>query len=142
MDSFAYVRENWRVSGYNKLRYSVIRAYCSTGSACIAHFSSTTNASVAYVVTRFGPSNAWYCSAWCATVGSSGWELLESKVPSMHLDDYALSVPGRHTIVAQNVCYVDVRALGHVFCVISGIRTTTVSNAWPDVDQRGLSEIE
>jgi hypothetical protein len=39
--------------GYNKLRYSVIGAYCSTGAvrlACIAHFPSTTSSSVAHVV--------------------------------------------------------------------------------------------
>ena len=51
----------------------------------------------------FAPSNAWYCLAWCATAGNSGWELSESKVSSVCLDDYALSVPGRHTIVVQNV---------------------------------------
>ena len=34
---------------------------------------------------------------------------------------------GRHTIVARNVCYADVRVVWHVFHVASGIRTTTVS---------------
>ena len=46
---------------------------------------------------------------------------------------------GRHTIVACNVCYVDVWSIWHVFHVVSGIRTTTVSNAWPHVDRYGLS---
>ena len=46
---------------------------------------------------------------------------------------------GRHTIVACNVCYVDVWSMWHVFHVVSGIRTTTVSNAWPHVDRYGLS---
>ena len=36
------------------------------------------------------------------------------------------------------VCYVDVLAVWHVFRVISGIRTTTVSDAWPHVDRRGI----
>ncbi len=45
----------WRVSGYNKLRYSGIGAYCSTGAvhlAYIAYFLSTMNASVARVDVR------------------------------------------------------------------------------------------
>ncbi len=86
-----------RVSGYNKLRYFGIGAYCSTGAvhlAYIAYFPSTTNASVAYIVKGLAPSNAWYCLAWCAMVGNSGWELSERKVPSMYLDNYAFPRSG------------------------------------------------
>jgi hypothetical protein len=73
--------------------------------AYVAHFPSITNASVAYVVNGFAPSNVWYCLAWCAMAGNSGWKLSERH-------DYALSVPGRYTIVVQqDVCYVDVRAV-------------------------------
>ena len=54
-----------------------------------------------------------------------------------------IAVPslGRHTIVTRNVCYADVRVVWHVFHVASGIRTTTVSDAWPHVDRHGLSKI-
>ena len=34
----------------------------------------------------------------------------------------------RHTIVARNVCYVDVRAVWRVARVVSGIRADTVSD--------------
>ena len=79
-------------AGTTKLRYSGIGANYSTGAvylAYIAYFPSTTNASVAYVIKGFAPSNAWYCLAWCAMAGNSSWELSERKVPSMlYLDNY------------------------------------------------------
>ena len=60
----------------------------------------------------------------------------------MYLADYALSVPGRPTIVARNVIYVDVRAVWRVSRVVSGIRADTVSDEQPHVDRLGLYEIE
>ena len=45
---------------------------------------------------------------------------------------------GRHTIVAQNVFYVDVRAVWRVSRVVSGIRAHTVSDVQPNVDRHGL----
>ena len=56
----------------------------------------------------------------------------------MYLDDYALSVPGRPTIVI----YVDVRVVWCVSPVVSGIRADTVSDEQPHVDRLGLYEIE
>ena len=131
--------------GYTKLRYSVIGAYCSTGAVHlvnIAHSPSITNESVAYVVKGFVPSYAWYCLACCAMAGNSSWMLPESKVPSIYLDDYALSVPGRPTIVARNFIYVDVKAVWRVPRVVSGIRADTVSDEQPHVDRLGLYEKE
>ena len=48
----------------------------------------------------------------------------------------------RHTIVARNVCYVDVWAVWRVPHVVSGIRTDTVSDEQPHVGRLGLYEIE
>jgi hypothetical protein len=55
-----------------------------------------------------------------------------------------LCVPllGCPTIVARDVCYADVRAVWGVSHVVSGIRADTVSDEQPNVDRRGLSEIE
>jgi hypothetical protein len=54
-----------------------------------------------------------------------------------------LCVPplGRHTLVAWNVYYVDVRAVWRVSRVVSGILADTVSDEQPTIDRRGLSEI-
>ena len=60
----------------------------------------------------------------------------------MYLDDYALSVPGRPTIVALNVIYVDVRVVWRVSRVVSGIRADTVSDEQPLVDRLGMYEKE
>ena len=52
---------------------------------------------------------------------------------------------GCPTIIARDVCYVDVRAVwrvSRVSRVVSGIRADTVSDEQPNVDRRGLSEIE
>ena len=46
------------------------------------------------------------------------------------------------TIVARNVCYVDVRAVWHVFHVVSSIRADTVSDEQPNVDRLRLYKIE
>jgi hypothetical protein len=45
---------------------------------------------------------------------------------------------GRQTIVARNVCYVDVRAEWRVSRAVSGIRADTVSDVQPQVDRYGL----
>jgi hypothetical protein len=52
-----------------------------------------------------------------------------------------LCVPslGRNNIVAQNVCYADVRAVWRISRVVSGIRA---DDEQPNVDRRGLSETE
>ena len=44
----------------------------------------------------------------------------------------------RHTIVARNVCYVDVRAVWRVSRVVSDIWADTVSDEQPHVDRLGL----
>ncbi len=49
---------------------------------------------------------------------------------------------GRHTIVAQNVCYVDIQAVWRVLRVVSGIRADTAFDEQPHVDRRGFPEIE
>ena len=55
-----------------------------------------------------------------------------------------LCVPplGRHTIVAQSVCYVDVRVVWRVSNVVSGIRVDTVSDEQHNVAGLGLYEME
>jgi hypothetical protein len=54
-----------------------------------------------------------------------------------------LRVPplGRHTLVAWNVCYVDVQAVWRVSHVVSGIRADTVSDVQPTVARIGLYKI-
>ena len=51
-----------------------------------------------------------------------------------------LCVPslGRHTTVARNVCYIDVRVVWHVSRVVSGIYADTVSDVQSHIDRRGL----
>ena len=60
--------------------------------------------------------------------------------PFRESDDYVFYI-GRHTIVARDVYYLDVRAVCCVSRVISGIRTDTVSDKQPNVDRLGASEI-
>ena len=57
--------------------------------------------------------------------------------PFRESDDYAFHI-GRHTIVARDVYYLDVRAVCCVSRVISGVRADTVSDVQPHVDRRGL----
>jgi hypothetical protein len=132
----------WRVSGYNQValfRHRGLLFYrrCVSSVHCI--FPSTTNASVAYVIKGFAPSNAWYCLAW--------WQFRLGAVRAQSSVNVVLGqllcVPPlrRHTLVARNVYYVHVRAVWRVSRVVSGILADTVSNEQPNVDRRGLSEI-
>jgi hypothetical protein len=131
--------------GYTKLRYPVIGAYCSTGAVHLANIAHSPGIMNEVLLTLLRGlclvtlGVVWRAAPWPAI---QDWKLPESKVPSMYLDDYALSVPGRPTIVARNFIYVDVKAVWRVPRVVSGIRADTISAEQPHVDRLGLYEKE
>ena len=60
---------------------------------------------------------------------------------SVYLDDYTVLSLGRYTIVARDVCFVDVQAVRLFFRVVGGIWATIVADVRHHVDRHGLGRI-